>query len=61
MTHLTTNLTVEPTIDWVTVVNEMKYASYIPAKRQLSYLLPDDSALQVNKRNIPSVKSLIWF
>ena len=61
MTHLTTNLTVKPTIDWVTVVNEMKYASYIPAKRQLSYLLPDDSALQVNKRNIPSVKSLIWF
>lgn len=26
-----------------------------------SDLLPDDSALQVNKRNIPSAKSFIWF
>ena len=60
MTHAT-NLTVEPTMDRVTFVNKMKYATYIPAKHQLRYLLPDDSALQVNKRNIPSAKSLIWF
>lgn len=57
----TTNLTVEPTIDRVTFVNKMKYATYTPPKRQLRYLLPDDSAFQVNKRNIANVKSLIWF
>lgn len=48
-------------MEWDIFCKQYETFYYIAGKSWISYLLPDDFATQVSKRNNPNAWSLIWF